>query len=651
MPDIASQPAGHDRRLARLIPLCLILAGALAYFNSLAGPFIFDDVPWIEQNERIRSLSNLGEMLTATNRPLLEATLALNYAASGLNPFGYHLLNLIIHLLAGLTLYGLIRRTMALPRFRESVRSRATPLAGAIALLWLVHPLNTQSVTYLVQRGESMCGLFYLLSLYGFVRYADRSDDVGDPSHTPESAGRHRSWAAVAIMACWLGAGCKEVIATAPLVVLLYDLCFIAKDWREPFTRRWGVYLGLFAIWVPLAVMITIALSAEDGSAGFGLEEKLLSRWVYLITQAQVIAQVYLPKAIWPDPLVLDYGWRPAIPKDTPSDQVARLFMANVLWQGTLVVGLLLASVWGVIRRAWWGVVGLSFFLILAPTSSLVPIADLAVEHRMYLPLIAVVVAVVMGADAILRLALRDKAGRYGTVLVLAAAVVLSLMTVTRNYDYQSPVRLWDSVVAARPTNARGWHNLGSSLKDEGRPDEALACYEQVLKIHPDYAGAHYGIGVIWLSRGDLPMAIQRFGEAARLKPDDPAHHAELGKARLLSQDLDAAEASLRTAIELDPDYARAYEYLGLLHIARQQPTDAINAFKSAIQADPGLSAARQNLAAALSSEGRRAEAVQVLEEAIIYARQNGQPQDVMQGLLSRLDRYRAQVDQAPASP
>ena len=637
---IADALITHEPTLKRhakwLIPLCLVVAGVLVYLNTLHNGYVFDDTPWVVNNERIRSLSNLGEMLTATNRPLLEITLAVDYAIGGLAPAPYRLTNMLIHILAGLTLFGLVRRTLGLATISESVKARATWLAGAVALLWLVHPLNTQSVSYLIQRGESMMGLFYLLTLYGFVRYA-----------TAEG----RRWAVFAVVACWLGAGCKEVIATAPLVVLLYDWVFIAKNWREPIVKRWGVYAGLFAMWLPLGFMLVRGLSGEDASAGFALEGKLLSRWTYLLTQAQVIVEVYLRKAFWPKPLVLDYGWWPAIPHDTPADQVGRLFMANVFWQGLLLIALLLASLWGLIRKRWWGFVGMSFFLILAPTSSFVPIADIAVEHRMYLPLICVLLIVVFLGDAVLRRAPGKQAGGLGAAIVVVAALALGVQTFARNLDYHSGITLWDANVIARPNNPRAWHNLGSALDKAGRRDEAMLCYEKVLERLPNYHEAIFGIAGIWMDRGDIDKAVELFKEAVRLNPGDASYHAHLGQAYMLSRQYDFAEQSLDEAIRLDPTYARAYETKGLLSLAQNDLDGAIANFRKAIEVDPDQMASRKNLAAALNDAGEPGEAVQVMNEAIEYARITDQPTDLTSDLVNRRDRYQARALQAPAGP
>lgn len=631
----ATRPSAD--RAVWLLLLGLILAGALTYLNTLPNAFIFDDIPWVLDNPRIQSLGNLGQMLTATNRPVLEITLAINYALGGDNPAGYRLMNMAIHILAALTLFGLVRRTLLLPRFDDRFHRSAHYLAFIIALLWLVHPLNTQSVSYLIQRGESLMGLCYLFTLYSFLRYV---------------AGGCRRWAVAAVAACWVGVGSKEVMATAPLVVLLYDAAFIAKSWREPLTKRWPIYLGMVTAWVPLGFFLTAVFSDNpDASAGYALEEKLLTRWTYLLTQAQVIVQVYLFKSFWPSPLVLDYAWVPAIPKDTPPEEVFRLFVAHVLWQGLVVVALLGLSVWGMIRRAWWGFLGMAFFFILAPTSSFVPIADLAVEHRMYLSLIPVVICVVFVCHAALRRLLGNKAMLYGVVALVVIVPLLSLRTVTRNFEYRTKVSIWDSVVVARPNNARGWHNLASALNSEGRQEEAMYCYEQTLRILPGYADAQYGIGAIWLERGELDMAIQRFRTAIELAPDDAASHAQLGKAFLLAGQLDDAEGALRQAIDVNPEYGRAFEYLGLVNLSRGDIQEAAGLFRRAIELEPGLKASYFNLAAALADTGRWEQAIRVIDEALSRADELGLTGEDLKSLQDRRDRYRDQASQAPASP
>jgi protein O-mannosyl-transferase len=671
-----SPPAASSRRCApaRLIPLLLIIAGTLAYINTLPNPFVFDDVPWVFGNQRIHSLTNIGKMLTETNRPVLEISLAINYALGRENPTGYHALNILIHIASALVLYGLIRRTLLLPKFADRFQHNAHLPAFAVALLWLLHPLNTQSVTYMIQRAESLMGLCYLAVLYCFLRYATpgppyaptkpaMSSPVPQPprpapplppaTKTP-SAPKNRAipWAFAAVALCWVGMGTKEVMATAPLVVLLFDATFIAKSWRDLLTKRPLFYAALFTAWIPMIWFLTvIAQAGQDASAGLALQDKMLSPWTYLLTQPQVIVEVYLRKAFWPNPLILDYGWVPAIPQDTPPDQVSRLFLSNVLWQGTLLTTLFIASIFGTIKRTAWGFLTLTFFLILAPTSSFMPIADLAVEHRMYLPLIPLILAVVFVGYALLRRAIPDKASLYSSAFVALFAIVFALLTIARNADYQSKISIWDSAVVARQNNPRAWFNLGSALKDVGRNDEAMQCYARTLQILPSYAPAHYSLATLLMDADDLPQAIKYLQSAIQLDPSDPASHAQLGKAYLYTNQYQQAENALNQAIDLDPSYARAHEYLGLLHVIRKDYDAAAACFRDAIKADPRLFSAHQNLAAVLLQSGQTTQAIDVIEDLIRRADELNMPPDVLRDFMDRRDRYRTQASQAPAPP
>jgi protein O-mannosyl-transferase len=216
----------------------IVALGALAYANSFAGVFLLDDYSHIVTDPSIRTLRPLAEHLQ-DSRPLVHFTLAVNYAISGLDVWSYHALNLAIHVLAGLTLFGLVRRTLLLPDLAPAFGSPAL-FALAVAAIWIVHPIQTQAVTYLIQRGESMMGLFYLLTLYGALRGATSDRPLGGYAAT--------------IASCAAGMLSKETMVTAPLAVFLLDAVFLARSWKEPLHRRWALYLGLAATWsIPVA--------------------------------------------------------------------------------------------------------------------------------------------------------------------------------------------------------------------------------------------------------------------------------------------------------------------------------------------------------------------------------------------------------------
>ncbi len=257
---------------------CLIVFAALvAYHNCFAGPFIFDDVASVTENLRIRHLWPIWDALTPSansmvgGRPMVSFSLALNYALGGLAVGGYHALNLVIHILAGLTLYGVIRRTLLQPALREQFGSASGRLALAVAVLWTVHPLQTEAVTYVSQRCESLMGLFYLLTLYCFIRGAD----------SPRSG----EWFTLSVVTCLLGMASKEVMVTAPAMVLLYDRIFVSGSFREAWTRHLRLYLGLAGTWLLLVYLMT---GLHYRAVGFGLG---IPWWAYALTESRAVVR------------------------------------------------------------------------------------------------------------------------------------------------------------------------------------------------------------------------------------------------------------------------------------------------------------------------------------------------------------------------
>jgi hypothetical protein len=206
------------------LPVLVIVAGLAVYANSFAGVFVFDDSVHILQNERIRDLSALPKVLSG-RRPVVDFTLAVNYALDELTVRGYHAVNLAIHIAAALILFGTVRRTLQRKMFLDRFSRSSSWLALVSALIWVVHPLQTQSVTYMIQRAESLMGLFYLLTLYCVIRGVESS--------------RSTAWFTLAVCACAAGMGSKAVMVTAPVLVLLYvGAGAYTRAWRRP-----GVYL------------------------------------------------------------------------------------------------------------------------------------------------------------------------------------------------------------------------------------------------------------------------------------------------------------------------------------------------------------------------------------------------------------------------
>lgn len=474
-----------------MYPVVLVIAGALAYATSVGGAFLLDDHSNIVLEESIRSFDGVWQAA----RPVVSLSLRINYALGAERVEGYHLFNIGVHLLAGLTLYGWLRRTLR--RFPQGhpAQASATGLSFVVALLWLVHPLQTQAVSYVIQRSECLMALFYLLTVYCIVRGADSG----------------RWWYAAALPACALGMMSKEVMITAPVLAILYDRVFIAPSWRQLVRQRGILHLALMATWVLLRGPLSWAVmpSSPQTTAGFGLQG--VTPWEYAATQPGVILH-YLRLVFWPHPLCLDYGW-----------PVART-AAAILVPGALVMALLLVTLWGLWRKPWLGFWGAWFFVILAPTSSIMPIADIAFEHRMYLPLAAVLVLCVLAVHAAL-LGLGRQGWSEGTLRaargwsVAIVALVCMALTTMRNADYQSELAMWENVVAQHPENARAHYNLARALCGTNDIDRADREFRVAIGLKPDDWRPHFGYGHMLFVHHRLMEAAAEFQTVLRLNP------------------------------------------------------------------------------------------------------------------------------------
>lgn len=545
-------------------PLAIVLIGALAYSNSFQGVFIYDDFHAIQQNSYIRSLRtafSAPPQSSLAGRPITAATFALTYALFEHDARGYHVVNLAIHLLAALALLGVVHRAMQSPVLWERFAAYARVLALATAGLWVVHPLQTQAVTYIIQRSESLVGLFYLFTLYCSIRVMQH--------------GRFSAWTVAAVVACAMGMGSKEVMATAPITVLLIDVLLFARSYRVALLKRWSLYLGLAAGWFILAALMAGGPRSE--SVGFGLND--VSAVGYFRTQPGVILH-YLGLALWPRALVLDYAW----PVATSLSQY--LFPLLIL----TAAGLLTA--WGVYRRRAWSLLPASFLIILAPTSSFVPINDLCFEHRMYIPLAAVILGLVLAAFLLLSRLPSAARRPIGVAACLLAIVALASRTHARNADYHDALHLWSITVQQRPDNARAlsalateyltreqyaeavplyeravelepksWRyleNLGRAYYKANRHQESVTAYERAIELAPWQYTLHYNLGVCFFDMKRYEDAMQSYVRALRCDPKAYQAHFNLANTFLMLNRPREAEAAYRRVLELKPGFEKA---------------------------------------------------------------------------------------------
>lgn len=550
-----------------------LILGAVAlaaYHNSFRSPYFFDDHRCLLENPSIRDLGNLGAVLSPAphtmlgSRPLANLSFALNHAVGGLSVTGFHVVNFALHLAAACTLLGLVRRSLG------------HGLALAVAAAWVAHPLLVPAVSYISQRTEVLMGLFYLVTVYAFVRGAEKG---------------HRGLFVLSALACAAGMGAKEVMITAPLAVLLCDRTFFAGSFAAALRQRPGYYAALAASWLVLLVLMRRGL---DPTVGL---ERGVSAWDYALVQCKVLA-LYATRAVWPHSLAFDYGEFAAI---------GVLEAARNLWAPAVVVG---GLVYACLRRSalafWLGWIALT----LAPTSSFVPIGlQPMADNRTYLALIGALVA--------LAWLLRRALGQRAVVAVAVAVPALVALSVQRNRVFADPVAPWAEAVKSNPLNSRALSNLAVHLQLAGRWAEAEHHYVRALPLKPGSADLHnsYASLLIALNRPDA--AIRHGLEAVRLAPGFAHARSSLGAALLQGGRAEEGIAQLREALRLDASLGQAHHNLALALTDTGRPAEALPHFPIALARQPDNALLHRRHGQALHALGRRAEALAAFQASL----------------------------------
>jgi tetratricopeptide (TPR) repeat protein len=589
-PVVAAPVARRFRgpHLWRILALWALVA--LAYSNSWRAGLVFDNAFVIGNDPRVHqaTLHNAGEILTgdywytrATSglyRPLTSLTYLFNYAVlgNGPRPAGYHAINLALHLANVTLVYAL-----GLLVFGE------IDLAWALAALWGVHPLLTESVTNIVGRADLLMALGVLAGLLCYVKSAS-------------AWGRARTaWLAAMVAAQTVGLFSKESAAVLPAVLVLYDLTYgKAGGWR----RRAPAYAALM---LPFAAFFLMRGGAHTHLEIAYLENPLASAgfWTAKLTAVKVIGKLAW-LFVWPVRLSADYsfnavplfGWR-------FNGEDAKALVAL----GLSLAGALAAVRWRRSHRRESFFIGF-FFVAMAPTANLLmPIGSIMAERFLYLGSIGLAGCAVSALWLLGRRTSRRVVWSATGLLCLA----LAARTNARNLDWRDEYHLWRSAVQVSPGAARAHNNLGFTLTEMGRLPEAIAELETALRILPGYAEAHCNLGVALLrSPGRLAEAISEFRETLREEPGFANAHTNLGIALAqIPGRAPEAMAELQEAIRLRPDSAEAHNRLGAL-LARRPGgmPDAIAEFQAALRSQPDLAGAHANLAAALAQTPGRAE-------------------------------------------
>jgi tetratricopeptide (TPR) repeat protein len=542
---------GHHVHLVLIILLCVA-----AYSNTFSVPFQFDDPYNITSEPLVRARSFMK--LLAMTRGVGHFTFALNYGLHGADVAGYHVVNLIVHVLNALLVYGLVVLSFRTPVLqRSSLRHRAGTIAFFSALLFAVHPVQTEAVTYIVQRFASLAALFYLTSLVAYIK----SRLAGLENR---SKGMTLAWYAAALVSAVLAMKTKEIAFTLPVVITLYELLFFEGTIKKRIFLLLPLLLTMMII--PLSLLGTatpLGQMINDVSETTRVQTDM-TRGGYLFTEFTVIV-TYLRLLFLPYHQNLDYDYPVFHSFLEPQVVFSFLLLALLFGTGIYLLYRERRSP-GAGRLIAFGIFW--FFITLSVESSVIPIVDVIFEHRLYLPsvgfFLACTSALFLGAA---RLKARwPQADRAVMGALLSASVVLAGLTFARNIIWQSEVSLWENVIALSPAKARGYNGLGLAYQHLSRHGKAIDCFSRAISLDPEYFNAYMNRGVMYGQTGAFDKALEDLDRAIVINPKFAEAYSNRGIVYALTGQYDKAFDDFTKALALNAVLAEAYYNRGKVY-------------------------------------------------------------------------------------
>ena len=577
--------------MAQVVALAVLATvAALAYARALDGGFELDDFRGVVNRVDLKDLglfvrSVLLPEYFAVGRPITDLTFALDYRIFGLSAPAFHRTGVVLHLAATVLGYLVVRR------IARRAGWPGTGLALFTAGVFALHPMQTQAVSYISQRAEVLASLFSLAAVLLLLEADDRGLRRRGAA----------AWAA-AFAAFAVAVGAKVIAVTVPATYLLVGVCFPPEGAGAP-ARSPRRRLLLIAPFVALSTIIAVRQTTVlDGNEGAGFNMPGLGWGVYFLTQWRVVL-TYLRLLAWPSDQNIDHEF--ALSRgllEPPSTLLAGLALA-ALAAGAIGLVVIARRRTGpgaaAARLAGFGF--LWFLVFLGPTSSVVPLADMIEEHRVYLASIGIALAAGAGAAW----ALGRLAGPRAPAAAAAASVVvlggLAVALQARNVLWSSSEALWADAAAKSPTKARPHLNYGWELRRAGKPREALAEYRQAL-LHASDGTVRRGKAVgemapILFDMGRADEAIDLLRRALREAPDDPEVEQNLALCYLKTGDLTRAGELARDAVRRWPKDPDAHNILGVILLREGNDRGALEQFRKALAFGPNTASAARNLA------------------------------------------------------
>lgn len=607
----------------------IILLGIVIYSNSFTCSFQFDDLYTIVNNPKIRNLSDIGTLWNSSpNRPVAFLTFAINYHFNQLDVRFWHLVNLVIHLINAILVWWLTLLIFSSPVMKDQkISGQKKFIAFAVALLFVSHPLATESVTYIVQRMTSLVALFYFLSiaLYARARYIARGFLVKILLFSGS------------LIAAVLAMRTKETAFTLPFAVLLVELFFIRTGKLSISFRDFRVIL-VIALFLGMILIIPLRHSLDifKPITPEGHPESVLTPYYYLLTQFRVIVK-YIQLLVLPLHQNLDYDF----PVSTSFFQIPTLICFLVLTILIFLAVYLFTKQRVISFGIFW------FFITISVTSGVIPINDVLVEHRTYLPSYGYFLIII----TLLCILFRNKHQWVALGILLIMAGSNSFLTYERNKVWKDDLTLWSDVVSKSPGKARSITNRGIAyanrgkwslaiedysralridpaapitlisrgfaFRNTGQFDQAIGDYNHAIRINPNNAVIYCNRGVCYMNRGEKEKALEDFTRSIELDGGFTEAYSNRCALYLETGQLERAMADVNQAISLDPDHFKAYTNRGAIYEKLNQPEMAIADYNKAIEINPGFAIAHFNRGVAYGKSGQWEKALADYSSAI----------------------------------
>jgi len=523
--------------------IALALIGILVYGNHLQNTFQFDSVAYIKNS---LSLKNPESMLTLQfwmagffSRGLLSISMAFNAHLDELRPFGYHMFNLALHIFNAILIFHIFKK--ALLHFKNKIGGKDAAISFFAATIFLVHPIQTESVIYIISRSEVLAATFYLLGFFLFQNCLD--------IHKRHSLLKKIILPLAILFLTVVGFSVKQTLATFPLIIFLYYISVCPLD--SPvikFLLNWKWSL-LTTVLIFSSLLLYKLLSDETFLIGPSNPHEMVGREKYMLSQPAVIVFYYLHKILFPINLNVD-----------PDVEVVTHLFSFSFIASMMIIAFIAYYLWK--QKAWrFYIFFLSwFFIILSPSSSIVTLHDLAAEHRVYLALPGVIFILSYGLFDIL------KNHKSGVLILCGLTLFLGALNIERNRAWKNELSLWQDTYKKSPGKLRPLINLARAHSIEGNNEDAVRHYEEALSKGPGIFVIQYNLGELYLKEGRVDEAVLRFQSALKLKPEIPETYAKLGEIYLARENWKLADVYFKKCIEIDSRFSHVFKNLGLLH-------------------------------------------------------------------------------------